>query len=1664
MTGLAVLLAWTCCAGTDLPPVVDDVRRDVAWLASEPSRVVGSAGHDTVLARLETELRAIPGVQVWSQTFPVHVPCTEEAVLTVSEAGGPRDHRIYPLWPAGVRLNTTPGDGVTGSLHYLGKARFEDMPVCGIKGQIAVMEMTGGDSWRSLFALGVKAVLLLGSERETFLDAASHLLPVPVNFPRFYVPDGALAHQLRSLDGPGPRARVSCRARWGLVEARNTFALVLPSARDKPRKAIAVGVPVDSISVVPELAPGADGAVDVATALALVRRYADGRIKHPVLFTFLDACAIDHLGVRQMLMSFGSLPELRHSLREEDRETLELYRQHEALAAELDSVPDPTARLHESRYRALHDYVKQEVQKDVLTIDAQLEPLRLLRFKDSVADEERRRVAPEIERLQTQRTQYYLAQKQLIEPAAVTGSIRPMTRQLWQRARRRIQGQLAAAQSVLSADERCAALRRQLLSALGLRDTEEAPLRPISFFLGLDLSDAGIAVGPSLQDDFMDVNETRNATDFCRWLQVLASARASEVWPEALRRVVNLGPAMVADPQGQQRDEKVKLTGGVDEMREPWAPRSVNLLPLKGLESPASHRVTMTANVTAVAPSFGLPAMTWATLDGLRLRVDTPQDTAARLDWDRLSAQISATVALLDAWVRDADFAPVEKAPLPHVLRIRATVVDQAPGEPLARVPMEGYLAVLLPGREAYVSVLPPVPGVRRLQFERTGVDGRCVFSALPGESGWSRRLMSLQCYQLDDAGRIVRTVNKAKSSKGIRLDVDRRWRKSQPLRATVFSCDEFSAADLYDPRFLMPLPQVSVIDARRGTPKRINHALYDGMLSFFLEHGVRWQLLLRAGIVGNRMILVNALPAAESVGVSVRESLLGYRLGESFPDHPFLTSTRDFYRLDSRRLSDYRKAGIANKAIERMQQRTHEELTAAEAAYANDDGAAFFKHAMGGLGNEVRSYQAIRRTADDVIRGAIFLLLVLLPFAYATERLLFAATYVYRQIAGATGIFAVMTAVLWSFHPAFRMSSMPMMIVMAFGVIFMSLLVILVIFSKFENELEKMRSGKAESSSAKTSRFGLVSTAMRLGIANMRKRKLRTALTGVTVVLITFALLCFMSASAYMDKTEKTLDSKAMAPAVLVRQPGQRSLPHKALDFLQNMVGAEYEVIPRYWWCNSWDPQWRLHVRNPQTGRQVSLTAGLGVVGKESEVSGIDRVCPDWAQFAGGTGCYLSRQMAGELDVKPGETLVVAGRSLALLGLYDGARFDREVLRIDGKSLLPPDYSLMDDQERRMKSRSDLNTLMLEMASGALREEEEGGSAPVSSDQVIVLPAQLLVGMKHCSLRSMAIPAASADEARALATHLSRRLAFPIYYGSPEEVRVVAATPLSARAPKSLLIPLLIAGFIIFNTMLSSLAERKREIYIYTSLGLAPLHIGVLFLAEAVTYGLLGSIFGYIIGQGLATVFSALGWMGGLTLNFGGTQAVVTMLLVLAIVVLSSLVPAYLAGKVAAPSNQMRWAVPPPERDGEQYVIRDVLPFTATSTTAAGISAFLHEYFEAHLDGAIGHFTSADLRTFRSVSDGRVEVALAGTVWLAPYDLGVRQHLCVTMRELPVDEDLYELRLELRHGAGQLRTWHRLNRTFLGNLRRQLLGWRKLTSERVLAYIRQGEQSLGSA
>ncbi|RLF05930.1 MAG: hypothetical protein DRK00_03080 [Thermoprotei archaeon] len=68
--------------------------------------------------------------------------------------------------------------------------------------------------------------------------------------------------------------------------------------------------------------------------------------------------------------------------------------------------------------------------------------------------------------------------------------------------------------------------------------------------------------------------------------------------------------------------------------------------------------------------------------------------------------------------------------------------------------------------------------------------------------------------------------------------------------------------------------------------------------------------------------------------------------------------------------------------------------------------------------------------------------------------------------------------------------------------------------------------------------------------------------------------------------------------------------------------------------------------------------------------------------------------------------------------------------------------------------------------------------------------------------------------------------------------------------------VPLVIVVFNVLLTMVSIVRERRREIFIFMTVGFNPRHIALVFLAEAIIYGLLSGGFGYV--AGLAT-FRAL-------------------------------------------------------------------------------------------------------------------------------------------------------------------------------------------------------------
>ena len=354
---------------------------------------------------------------------------------------------------------------------------------------------------------------------------------------------------------------------------------------------------------------------------------------------------------------------------------------------------------------------------------------------------------------------------------------------------------------------------------------------------------------------------------------------------------------------------------------------------------------------------------------------------------------------------------------------------------------------------------------------------------------------------------------------------------------------------------------------------------------------------------------------------------------------------------------------------------------------------------------------------------------------------------------------------------------------------------------------------------------------------------------------------------------------------------------------------------------------------------------------------------------------------------------------------------------------------------------------------------QSAGGMQPSGDDnekflparEVIILPTEVAREL-GADLRSVAVPCDDPEQSARVAHSLMETIVYPSYYTNDEGgVNVVVATPLIAVPPKSLAVPLVIAALIIFTTMLNSVSERKSEIYVYASLGLAPLHIGALFVAESLTYGLMGAVFGYIAGQGTATAVTSFGWMPGITLNYSGTAVIKTMVMVQAVAGAAAIVPAIVAGKIASPSSDAGWQVPEPV-DGE---IHDILPFTVTPPAAPGLLAFIQEYLEAHRDGVLGKFDVDNVHLLPAEGEDHIG-GLSATVWLAPFDMGVRQQIWLTIE--PPEDGICAIAVRIKHETGTPKVWWRLNKTFFYHLRRQLLGWRKVSAERIQEYVEKME------
>jgi len=273
----------------------------------------------------------------------------------------------------------------------------------------------------------------------------------------------------------------------------------------------------------------------------------------------------------------------------------------------------------------------------------------------------------------------------------------------------------------------------------------------------------------------------------------------------------------------------------------------------------------------------------------------------------------------------------------------------------------------------------------------------------------------------------------------------------------------------------------------------------------------------------------------------------------------------------------------------------------------------------------------------------------------------------------------------------------------------------------------------------------------------------------------------------------------------------------------------------------------------------------------------------------------------------------------------------------------------------------------------------------------------------------------------------------------------------------KGLFVPVLIAGFIVLNTMMGAVHERYREIGIYSSVGLAPKHIAALFLAEAAVFATIGAVAGYLLGQVLTIILAHFELLKGMFLNYSSLSAVSSTLIVMATVFLSTLYPAKMAANVAVPDVTRRWKFPDPEGDEWKFDF----PFTMAGAEVLGMYTYLTKVFESYGELSVGKFVAQDVKISAQLGGEFPEYIINMKTWLAPYDLGISQD--VTLDALPTEDlGIYKVEVTLHRLSGEVASWRRINRGFLQILRKRFLVWRTVPREQKKSYEKEGQAMLG--
>ncbi len=1602
----------------------DRIAADLRALCATPHRLAGRPDGSLLAADHVARELARAGVsEVVKQDFPVvmsrHTICEMEI-----------DGLRVPLLaarPNSLQASVTPPEGIAGETLYAGDGTPERFPGSAMQGKIAVLDARSGTAWLNAFAFGARAVLFVCDD-----DAEPLLLHVnvPADLPRFAL-RRRQAEKLGLLKG-SRRVVLHAAAVWEQLRGRNVIGIIrgaAPTTADEPRRTLLLAAPLDSYSELPEMAPGARDAANVAVLLELARDLAQAPPACDIVLAFFDGQAQNHMGARHF---YGALCRRLGLHKIADLSNEERLAQAHAEAEFVGHVRAVLSRPHlfdrETEALPHHGAALRLLAREATRLGAEtsaiLSPLRLrLANLAAAATSATNGLPPAAEEPAPRRELEESIARLEMDDLAWNSVLRMLTRRVESDDEAQIQAIAArlienVSRSREGQDAGTLVARMQENSRRGRvaalyycrRRTAELETRKAEARCALRLQQA---IGP--ERNTLSLHISLNLGD------------AGERW--SLMHGDDTLPTL-----GQEGEDEEGVYAGIFKAARQASEAATSLKlfdrrPISDVNASRMFAPGRFIDSGAVARIFARWNLALMTVHDRLPRQGQIDDTSERLDLDRLLAQAEELPAFLRAMAMQEELARAN----PH--RPRAYYLETVwartqrsgmrvrqgdIGDPMRPADVGGAVVAFFPGGG--------VPWARALP------------TAAPAGSTWELRAMS-------DSGGML---------------------ELPPLPRMIPLWDTFATGPRPTPgaplavnaraatRGTLGLPQTLLLFRARALttvgynfdytvqPTLMNAASTTAFMADRHQLCVNGEVLVLFApleATGFKLFSPGGMVALNNKPTRAAHQGIGFPFDPSVPLIPTEVTASDLTDLNGYRLALLRDNKIGAESLDILNGRAADLLQQAH-ELRGENAARYHATLAAAASFARRAYRPAVSVMKDLVTAVVIILLLSVPFAFSLERLLVGEPRIYRRLGWFAGFFLATFAILFMVNPAFKLAATPLIIFLAFTVIALSAMVIFIMLRKLETELKRARGLSATAHSMDVSRMSTMAAAVAMGISTMRRRPLRTVLTAVTVILLTFTILTFASFSnAWGLRQSQVGTLHEPPPHIVLRHAVWDNLRPSLLAVLRGFVHGRAAVCGRFWIAPTVQ-QTRsavlagatldYPVARPEAEALVPLAAAIGI--DPDEVLRLPRLRDCFAAGArldllATNGLFLTRAVGEGLALAEGDIgrreLLFDGHPMLFGGFLD-ERFGAATM-LDGSSLLPVDY------------RASL-ALGSEGAMADAAAMESATFLPFAADRVAVMGSAAAQRMEG-ALRAISIYPERELDALPLARDAAVISALPTYCGSEGVVRrFIFAALFTASGVKALLIPIILGGLIIFATMLGSVADREREIYAFSALGLAPPHVAMLFFAEASVYAVVGGMGGYLLGQAVATGLAFLatkGWVDLPSMNFSSMNAVLTILVVMAIVLLSTLFPAIKASRSANPGIKRAWRLPPSLGD----LLDVAFPFTVSEFDLAGVVAYIEEHFSGFSDTAMGAFATLECHVFIQEDD---QLGFAARVALAPFDLGIEQRLALLSRPGEV-EGVNEVRLVIRREAGAGGDWYRANRVFLREIRKQFLLWRTL-------------------